>query len=1393
VVDQIQEWLKLIPPEERQRWSWLLDQNTTAFGNPRMVDTPVGRVWNPTSYPSDLLSGLNTAVREPVQENVLMPALGVATYAASHLPSTPRIDWHIGPDGVGVQAVAPPPGGRRRFFSDEAEVPLEGTDFGRYWRENRPTEGIPGFLAGQVDDPASYIGGVVGETARGLAALPVLRNVPGVARGLGAVAGADELYSETMGKAVGSALGGAGWVGSRIPGVRQLLESSPGKSIAQFGANLGRAVRDPLAVDRLEHAVTGSKLGLTGRAADWEGKIEPGWQAIDSAMSEVEHPVLQAVLLRQRAKGLEAENLLEARFEQHRMALAELRDAGDLSTREFGRETQDLWQQQARATRAIQFGLIDTINAVKGRADELVGALPGTVDAAGNPVAATLGDVFGHVPDADVLLGTGRTALQRAGDEARAAHDFGTAIKGGTSGVDKVTGVFAGEGQHIAALQAQDPRYRQARETAMQELNQAAQTIYDRFKDVTDPDEMAGLIDTARSAYQAAENELAPFTQGISETLQGLAPEKLSAIIDVWGTGSAVSLDKQVRKVLTARRGIREQAAPLLQAWYREQGFDLATRTDAVEKALSSADRLLKEPALLDPSAAAARQEIVKRLNRFGGAGDVLKEGDLGKVSANLTTNAYAASLGVTNPPPWMGAAITTLGAWKELALLSPRYQLTNFITQLTLSEAANVPASRVISLLRRTLPEMKGAILRGERINPVFDEATSTSYGAIRGTAEGYFSIPDEVIGRQGEALIDGATGPATTRLGRIPLAVRAGVPALATGGAYWSQNADDPDRARNALLVGGAAGAFGAATPRFAFYNQQLTQATETAARGAAYLHGFEEEIGSMSGGRIKQMHDEIRGVLKPTVQASVGKELTRSDMLPGLNTVSDMRGLSDFVPPPKGSGVTALDPSLLTLDRAGPSPIATAGREVDIDAIEGAFAAVNGKLSPDALEQIALQHGATAEQAARLRSRWDQHAYAAENVGIRRSNDIHFDYSDVNRLTAGLRESSVAPFLTWQTKALPKYATMLLQNPKFLVAIDGLNNLSEEDVEAGGLTSRFARLVGMGVLGDVLAEQVLGQAGTVRGNPLSALFPYADVGREGTLPDDANPVQRGLAALQPLGLGPGPLVTLPLMAAGATSELPIDLFRTSGYLRALSTQLTGREADPELMTKRLMGAARQATGAGAEPTVTGDFLRDRAIRQRIAEIAVQETGKPPAGPYLLAMDDPASQIWLRARAQVDRQRMGEQAGTQAWIPFRTKFLSDTEAEIRRIREQTGVGPTESAERRAMPATAAELAQAELETRKKPLKPGETLEERVGTSRWIAAENAAAGINPLAQSLNSLGGDQALSRQFPEYLALQRRIKHMPPKRRGQMLAEFLGPRPAIKKYLSENNIYG
>lgn len=1609
MVDQVREWLGMIPPEERKRWSWLLDQNTTAFGNPRMVDTPVGRVYNPTSYPSDLIGALGTAVRDPIKENVLEPAVGEFLASMRDAGLQQRSSY---------------------FFPNDPGGPTDTTEQRReYLRKSMEGSPVGEFAVGMVTSPESYLGGPIARVAHGVAALPGLSRVPGVARGLGAVAGADELYSEAMGQVVGAGIKGATGGLKLIPGVRPWLEASPQKAIAQFSGRLARAVDDPQAQARVEKLVDGSDMGLTGTHVDWEGTIRPEFARLTTEMSAVEHPLAQALLVQQRAKALAVQNVLEARAQQHLMALEEGRLAGEISEREFFRERRDIFQLQARATRALQLGLFDSIDAVKKLGAARLGE---RVAAEGEDAASlpSLFDVFGRVGDDAVQAETLRTALQGGDDAALAAHDMGTALTGGQSGgefSEKVPGLFnmsmGAQGERIAGLQAQDPFYRTARAAAGQAMDEAAQAVIDRYKDVVDPSEVATLDDTIRSAFQAAERELAPFTQTPEQALAGLGPSKRDAILSVWDTDSKVSLPRQLQRVLAARRNLTRQVTPVLHDWYREMGYSLEQRTAAVDAALTSADRLLNEPALLAPESAALRAEVMARLNTFNG--DILAPGNGLKMAANQTVSAFAKSLGVKAPHPLLGAAVTQLGAWKEQAVLSPAFQLANLIGGLVLSEAGNVSGIRVLNLLRHTLPQMKPVILEGKPIDLVFDAASSRTVSALYGDAAGRIRLPEQVLGRQGGAIdmVGGlASGPASTNSGKIPFALRAGIPALATGGGYWAQNADDPDRARNALLVGAAAGTFGAMTPRFVFYNQNLSAASEGAMRAGAYFTGIEEDIGRVStGGRAKLMHDQlIDAALKPTVETSVGKELTRSDMLPGLNTITGMQGLSDFLPQPKalvdlpplgagsaldeasaartawtgplpegpapvwpaiphsdrlqpavvsealamlpeairadvvrrvarigvrdfggdggkfvlgnpgrpgtvfvepdqvenartiahellhahtaeanfsqeflgkwaearyrpelvpemkariarGEGVHAfgmagdedltvaieralfdrdaapgaagtvatysrgtlpkaqqdvIDAYLASLEapppivpppleapplpsvdipppdarasrvvglhRTGPSPTATAGTGVDVDAVKRAFAEVDGLMSADALEQVALRHGATAEQAATLRAAWDEQASLAHAAGVRRSNAIHFDYSDVNRLTAAARDTGVAPFITWQQKALPKFASLLLQNPRFLVAIDGLNNLTDADAEEAGLTSRYARLVKLGGLGDFLAEQVLGRAdGTMLGAPLKALFPYSDVGKEDALPANANPLERVLAELRPLGLSPGPVVGLPLMAVGATSELPVDLYRTSPYLKALSTQLTGREADPELLTKHLIRAARGAVGAGVQPTVTGDFLRDRAIRQRIAEIAVEETGKPPAGPYAIAMDDPASQLWLRARAEVDRQRMGE-VGLSATLPFRTKLLSDTEAQIRGIREQTGVGPADSAARRAQPATPTELATAQAETLRKPLKAGETLADRVGTARWIAAENTAASVDPRARALNNLGGDQALGRQFPDWLAFQRRTKHMSPKRRGQLTAEFLGQRPALAAYLSSHNIY-
>jgi hypothetical protein len=311
---------------------------------------------------------------------------------------------------------------------------------------------------------------------------------------------------------------------------------------------------------------------------------------------------------------------------------------------------------------------------------------------------------------------------------------------------------------------------------------------------------------------------------------------------------------------------------------------------------------------------------------------------------------------------------------------------------------------------------------------------------------------------------------------------------------------------------------------------------------------------------------------------------------------------------------------------------------------------------------------------------------------------------------------------------------------------------------------------------------------------GNPLATVLPYAELGR-GALGPNATPTDRILQALGPLGLAPGPVATIPLMATGMASELPADLMRTSAYMRGASTMLTGRETDPEAITKQALRSTRSALGQAVEPTVTGDFLKDRMIRQRIAELSVEVTGKPPgvgqSNPYRAAMDDPESAIWKRAQREVERQRAGEQIGTTTLLPFRTKFLSDTESDLRRHMLTQGTTGTQISELVAQPATPAEVQAATRELRTRPLAPGETLDKRIINRRLSARFQTAAKADPRSMALSLLGGQEKdiLNRQREAYFAFAARVRRMSPKRRAPLLNNYLADKPVLRRWLGES----
>jgi hypothetical protein len=680
------------------------------------------------------------SIANPIAHHAIQPALGAATWAGSHL-STPQINWRVGLDGVSIEAVPPSvPGGRRKVGSEEAEVPLAGPmpgDFGDYFRANVLGGGPLAQAGGAfLSDPSTYVGGsLVKAGAQGVRSLAAGRNLPLIARGAGKVVDADEMYQRVMGELVTGTLAGAGKLASKVPVLNKFTVPAVAGEVRRFGYRLQNALKDKRVSSQLENLATGGDLGLSGTALDWN-EVGRFWGDIDRGIASVGHPLKQAALLKARRTALERENLLEAEFEQSRMAILESFNAGRITDKEYRREITSAWQTQARAVRSLQMELEAGIKAAGGVAhDEW----------------ATLGDE-------DVLTDTLTTVGQRTSDLARHAKDMGRAIMGVRSGEDIVESLFdlSDPDLRVVSHQAQDPFYRRARVQMMQGLDEAYRPVFERYRDVMDPRDIDSLQETIAASMQAVQERNRPLTRGVGEALQGVGRENRQAILDVWETDNKVSLPGAVRSALAARKKIAATTSDSLNSWYREHGvLDAEQRAARVATALSSSQRLLREPALLDPKNKGVRLAVEETLRRFPG-GDVLNPDELGPVAAYQVERAFGRASGLKDLPPWWGGFRTTTSALAELAVMSGRFLEQNFATILALSEAHNVPATRV------------------EQVDDVFDASVSDAYAAVRGNGD-EFALPPGVTGRAGVMLDMPGVERRETALGKIPFGVRA------------------------------------------------------------------------------------------------------------------------------------------------------------------------------------------------------------------------------------------------------------------------------------------------------------------------------------------------------------------------------------------------------------------------------------------------------------------------------------------------------------------------------------------------------------------------------------------------------------------------------------------
>lgn len=421
-----------------------------------------------------------------------------------------------------------------------------------------------------------------------------------------------------------------------------------------------------------------------------------------------------------------------------------------------------------------------------------------------------------------------------------------------------------------------------------------------------------------------------------------------------------------------------------------------------------------------------------------------------------------------------------------------------------------------------------------------------------------------------------------------------------------------------------------------------------------------------------------------------------------------------------------------------------------------------------SPREVMEKASGLGIDGELARQLGGLWDGAIYEGEQAGLALYRQIHGDYGDVSRLVEFLRRTGIFPFMTWGSKQAPNMVTWLIQDPRLAIAIDRFNTISEREAEEAGLPARFAGLVSTGQLGDAIAEHVLGRPDANLMVSPAGLLPFGNFGRIFEVDEPAPPgvmkppLQRPMEQLSAAGLSAGPLVQLAGRLTGLTEDYGTPILRTSQYGEMLSGLGGGEQVQPEQLPIELIRAIRGAMpGQERQRTLSGNAMRDYAIRQRIAQEAYEKTGKPAAGVWLEYMDDPKSEVWKKHERAVERESAG-QGALAATVPLRTRPISEFDRQVAAAKLATG-------------------------TRSRDL---EGLPDEEVDRRWAAA----GATTPLALAASRLGGteEQTGKRMYSAYRDKQKEWTGLRQEERNRRRNEYIEARPLLGRYLAAHGYF-
>lgn len=333
-----------------------------------------------------------------------------------------------------------------------------------------------------------------------------------------------------------------------------------------------------------------------------------------------------------------------------------------------------------------------------------------------------------------------------------------------------------------------------------------------------------------------------------------------------------------------------------------------------------------------------------------------------------------------------------------------------------------------------------------------------------------------------------------------------------------------------------------------------------------------------------------------------------------------------------------------------------------KVDLSDVRRVLDERGGEIGEEELYNLVLSKTGDVRSAREASVIWGRGLDEASDAGIKRANDVHFDFMDERVVEEKFMIRNWAPFHFWATRNVPFYLQTMTQNPEMLRAWQTYDQISDDERKRMGLTARFMNTLpgpDVPVLSPIL-EVFFGE-GTAYFNPL-VVMSLADQFKPRYVGEDTPLIGRGLEEAGRVGLAPAPWINVGLSAVGtygADAEAP-------NFLRhgRLAEVLTG--VDVEQPIQDVHNKILETVTGQPKHTLTGDPYMDYQLAKRIKEMSVEETGEANNPAYVQAIADPDSEIFQRALADVQKQRLGNEV-MGLFNPFPTKYLTDTEATIR------------------------------------------------------------------------------------------------------------------------------